>query len=385
MVDPRILTIEEASELSGISSETLRKRCQSGAIIGAENKGKTWLIPISYLFKVTVNKPPIPLLWLDTWVILRLTKAVKSDKVGKEEKIWGETIFEKISSLTDQKKILCPEADQGIEIENGGRLVNEARELQAQLSRGITIHYHHAVEELQIQRIMDAYVSKKTEVTLPWKDLFFEDPLKKLGKKKPYIISVHGNPLPRELQERKKTNRSIADDWEAIRLDSNKKKEKFDARLKLEQSARGNMIVKMAALLLAKRIHKKEVTTDELIRAMNIMGRPLSWWERNSKHAEDFFGLVNFYLSDEFKQIPTVDISSNLVSKLVTDHEKIRPSDVMDVNQISAILPYAHYMILDGPMRDKITDKMKLDKKYNTKILRIRDLQRLLEELNNNL
>ncbi len=380
-MDIEYLTIEEASNITGENIETIRKRCQASKIIGAQNKGKTWLIPKSYVFKVKIRKPPIPLLWLDTWVILRLTKAVKSNLATKEEKIWGEEIFDKITTLTDKKKILCPEADQGIEIETGGRLVNEARELQAQISRGVTIYYHQAVEDLQIQRIMKAYAEKKVEAVLPWQDLFFEDPVKEIERNNPYIISVHGNPPKKELEDRKRTSRSVADDWEAIRLESNRKKEKFDVRLQLEQAARGNLIMKFAAFLVAKRIHKKEVSTDELIKAMNIMGKPLAWWKGDGKKAEDLFGLIQFYLSEEFKKIPAIDISSNLVSKLVTDHEKIRPSDVMDVNQISAVLPYAHYMVLDGPMRDKIMYKLKLDKKYQTKILKLKDLPDLLQKL----
>lgn len=378
------LTLEETSKITDENVETLRKRCQAGSILGAQNKGKTWLIPQSYVFKVKVEKTSIPLLWLDTWAIIHLTKAVKTNLVSYEEKAWGEMIFEKITSLTDRKKILCPEADQGIEIETGQRLVKEARELQAQISRGITTHYYHSVEELQIQRVMKAYVDRESEVTLPWDDLLFDDPDEELDKKSPYIISVHGNPPKKELEERKRTNRSIATDWEALRVESNQKKENFNKRLQLELAARGNLIMKTAALLMAKKIHKKQITTDDLIRAMNIMGRPLSWWERDRKQAEDFFGLIKFYLSEEFKKIPAIDVSCSLVSNLVTDHEKIRPSDVMDVNQISAILPYSHYMVLDGPMRDKVTYKLKLDKKYDTQILRLKELPTLLDKLEKN-
>ncbi len=44
-----ILTIVEASKLTGIKIETLKKRCQSNLIPGAIKKGKTWLIPQSSL------------------------------------------------------------------------------------------------------------------------------------------------------------------------------------------------------------------------------------------------------------------------------------------------------------------------------------------------
>ena len=53
----------------------------------------------------------------------------------------------------------------------------------------------------------------------------------------------------------------------------------------------------------------------------------------------------------------------------------------MDVNQISAILPYSHYMVLDGPMRDKIIYKLKLGEKYKTQILRLKELPDLLGKL----
>lgn len=37
----------EAEKISGVSQETLKKRCQSNQITGAVKKGKTWLIPLS--------------------------------------------------------------------------------------------------------------------------------------------------------------------------------------------------------------------------------------------------------------------------------------------------------------------------------------------------
>lgn len=40
-----ILTLTEASKLSGIDEETLKKKCQALQIPGAIKKGKTWLIP----------------------------------------------------------------------------------------------------------------------------------------------------------------------------------------------------------------------------------------------------------------------------------------------------------------------------------------------------
>ncbi len=45
------ITLKEASELSGIGSEALKKRCQEGKIPGALKQGKTWFVPRSEVVK----------------------------------------------------------------------------------------------------------------------------------------------------------------------------------------------------------------------------------------------------------------------------------------------------------------------------------------------
>src|SRR5579872_3253117 len=109
--------------------------------------------------KASITKPPVPILWLDTWFVIDLTKALNNEKsqIGKEN---AEKIFDKVVELTRKKKILCPEGDQGIEIENGGRLVDEARKFQAQLALGVSLDFYAGVEHMQIQRMMEAVIKK---------------------------------------------------------------------------------------------------------------------------------------------------------------------------------------------------------------------------------
>lgn len=46
------ITLNRASELSGIKSDTLKKRCQDGKISGAIKRGKVWLIPKREIIKL---------------------------------------------------------------------------------------------------------------------------------------------------------------------------------------------------------------------------------------------------------------------------------------------------------------------------------------------
>ena len=49
---------------------------------------------------------------------------------------------------------------------------------------------------------------------------------------------------------------------------------------------------------------------------------------------------------------------------------------------ISSILPYAHLIILDKTMANLVTQKLRLDKKYNAKIFSPKQHNLLMEELN---
>lgn len=332
---------------------------------------------------IKIQKPPIPTLWLDTWAIYRLARAIKTNKASDEEKKWAMNIFNRITMLTDQGKMMCPEGDQGLEIRVGGILVDEAEELQVQLSRGVRTHYYKSLEELQIQRVMKATVQGHTEIILPWQDLFIGDPLEKVGKKTSYIVSVKLSQSKTEREKRRRINLSIAKDWERIRKKSRANKEKFTDRLKLEAEGYATAITNMFNYSAKKSLSGKALTTSDLRRFANICGRPLVWWEHytGEENNQSLKELLTFYLSEDFKRIPAIDVHSHLISKLMTDDEKIKQSDAMDVNQISAIMPYAHFMITDGAMRDKLVYKLKLHDKYGTEIIKIEHLEKLLNSL----
>jgi predicted transcriptional regulator len=60
--------------------------------------------------------------------------------------------------------------------------------------------------------------------------------------------------------------------------------------------------------------------------------------------------------------------------------ETIKPSDVMDMRQISAFLPFATYIVLDKSMARKV-EEAKLDERYDVRVFTRRTLPALLDEL----
>lgn len=92
--------------------------------------------------------------------------------------------------------------------------------------------------------------------------------------------------------------------------------------------------------------------------------------------------VVDFYNTDYYFDLPFVDIQSKLFAERLCGNESLKKSDQNDIDNISCFLPYVNYMLPDKAMGDKI-GKHKIDKKYNTKIIRIGDLNSIIKQIKN--
>jgi hypothetical protein len=331
--------------------------------------------------KRIITKPPIPILWIDTWFVIDITKAISGEKsqIGKEN---AEKIFDKVVSLTRQKKLICPEGDQGIEIEDGGRLVEEARKFQAQLSQGTSLQFWGGLEHIQIQEMMKAVVEKSETVEFRWDDIFSRDPIQEIDRKEPFIVSVNFDPSEEELKKRQGINKSIAQDWEAIRKEAIKRKESYSSRLELEFGGKADAIEHVMFRLAKKTVLKQEISTDEYSQAIAVVGSSLAWWETYSGKQDALKEVLAFYRSPEYRLIPFADVSTRLLSELTTGNEEIHPSDVMDIHQIATVLPYATYIVADKRIRNRIESKKTgLAKDYPVTFLKWQEVLPLLEKL----
>jgi hypothetical protein len=134
--------------------------------------------------------------------------------------------------------------------------------------------------------------------------------------------------------------------------------------------------------LLKKTLYKGVMNTtptkEEMMQQFGILGTPLAYWQVAG--GVGFDDMYEFYGSPYYLRLPSVEISLELVTQKVIAGEPIKPSDVMDINNISALLPYCTHMVLDRSMINATT-KLKLDERYGTQLLRLRDLGGVLDAL----
>lgn len=57
--EDKVITVEEAAEITGEAASTWRNRANRGEVPGARKMGKTWLLPVSSLRMMGVEVPPI--------------------------------------------------------------------------------------------------------------------------------------------------------------------------------------------------------------------------------------------------------------------------------------------------------------------------------------
>lgn len=327
--------------------------------------------------KIIIEKSSIPLIWIDTSIIIKMAKLKLKEKISEEEKGRIRYLYDIIGNEVNKKKLLCPGADQQEEIEIGGRLENECREIQTQLSLGIKMQHRQGIEDFLIAKFMKAYIDKVREINLCYKNLFHGDPIKELEEalSRPFIISVHLPTAPGVLNRSKKSKIDLPVELEKLR------KEKIAAGITFEQEREVEFKGLLEASLELKRRLIEKLINNEPIDVWDFLGAEVMLnyerlWEIYKGQPPGLQGLVQFFLSDYFKQIPQVEIICSLYAKILTSTTPIKPGDSMDIKQIATILPVFDLVITDKSMENHIKS-LNYHKKYNTTVLALRDFKEI--------
>ncbi len=333
--------------------------------------------------RVRHEKVPIPLLWLDTWIFIRLARA-RAGEISGSDAAKLTRLGELLIAMRDQRKLIVPETGHDIEIEAGGHLVEETRRVMTQVSLGVSTHFRVG-RDSQIYRGLRAFAAREIEFDLPWREIFTEDPLEEIARAGP-LIRVDLNTSAADLADHRRANEDLARRLEMLRLDCRARAETFDARLRVELRGVIDAVLQLARDLHGKVARGEPADPDEWIRYSVEVGR---WVETLHEHLtaastagdDKFADLVRFYESPWWTELPAIRIMCELYAIKLTGGEPIRASDVQDMEQIAVLLPFAEAMVLDRAMADKVR-RLRLDSRYGTEIIAgIDDLLVWLEAL----
>lgn len=328
---------------------------------------------------VSIVESPKPILWLDTHIVIRMTKAKLGERIGDDLKRYL-SFYEKIFSLVCDGRIICPIAEQGEEISHGRSLEKPCYELQLALSRGVQFRHGEEIRSIQRKKAMLCFLHREKEICLSYVDCFDEDPCTEVQKTLGFIIGVYGKQGNQVLNKEIETKKRMVEVCNSLKKFINNSGIKYHEQFEREQ--KGLLQALMQIIDDWRRIYAKhlEPTLSDVEHYL-LLSRLLSEWEQCGGEAGDIAGLITFLASDEYKILPHVDISSMLWAKLLVNSGDVASGDSMDIYQLSTVIPFCKYVISDRKMRN-ILHELGVDNKYNTSIYCMHDYKKLIEELN---
>ncbi len=309
--------------------------------------------------EVNIIRSSLKVLWIDT------------------SRIWNldMSVWKKIAKLIVEGKIIVVDTGQFaemIERYSGSTPLNEKSKTTLEIYRAIVDGYialdHVTFQSRQNKIAMEAFVKGEDKVEYSFSGLF-DDLLQSLA---PTFDQLNEQGLSKVGTPRafKVLSPDIVGDWKTHRQDARIKKQTL--RLRQEQEILGMHDALLSTMKGTDAVKKK-----------NLVDHYLRKWKRASGNS-DPNQMLEFFKSKYYKSIPYINIYSWIISDLITGEEDPRDSDYFDAIMISMMLPYADFMLIDGSMRNRIVDKLKLVKPkgvYDCKLITLPELGKILDSL----
>lgn len=323
--------------------------------------------------ELIIKKSPVPILWIDTSVIIRMTKIRMGRKTGRDDED-ERYLYNTIFRLVREGKLICTQGDQQEEILKDGR---ECLETQLSLSLGFSFLDRSVIKEKQLYKAMDAFVNRSKAIVIDYKDVFSSDPSHLLSGDQNLIVGVFENPTKTKIEKLIEDKRSLVDEINQLKIASDATKIRFSKQLIEEK--KGDL---QAYLLIREQLNefmagdlvpsKKQINQFiDIVRIYKMLSNK-GWSEEK---------YIDFLDSDEWKIMPACDITAQLYSLLMTLYGEIDSGDPMDINHLAVALPFCQYVICDKKMRNLIKE-LGLNKKYDVSVFYSGDVKELIGCLN---
>jgi hypothetical protein len=329
--------------------------------------------------KVICEKPKLPTLWLDTSVIIKLTKVERGEKLQQVEVERLTRLRTLVQELVPAGKLIFPQSDQEEEYV-AKRLDPEIHRDFLGLSLGISMKHRQGVFDWQAQLGMDAYVKNADAITVGVDAFFHGDPVEELEKarQRAFVIGAHPLRLPDILARRDAANVKVMETWEQLRQEFFAKKVTYEQQLEAEKSGYADALaykVEEWEKKLAQGVHDFWAFMD--VEGF-LMFRVI--WKEIGGQPEGLKGVHAYFCSDYHNELPTPKIGNQLGADLLTGNAAIQSGDVMDVGLLSIAIPVCHYVVTDKRQCDRIK-RRGIDKEWGTEVYSMSDIDGLFERM----
>src|SRR5215472_1531045 len=328
---------------------------------------------------VKFEKPALPTLWLDTSVVIKLTKLEKGEALQDIEVQRCKHLRSLVHDLTLSGKLLCPESDQEEEYA-AERMDDDISGMFAGLSLGISLAHRQGIYDQHVFKGMEAYAKNLETIFLPSRTYFHGDPVRRLeeARRERFIVSIAPLKSPEILRRRAKSKNNVSQGWERLRRELVARGQTYEAQLAVEQRGDAYAIYESVRKFETSLISSRPDFWGYMATAGPLHYR--HYWLTLKGEPPDWKGVFRFFASSYFAELPIPYISSRLIAELLTGNESIAPSDPMDVDLLSVALPVADHVLTDRRMELRVK-KLGLDAKCGTEVYSMSTIDTLFDRL----
>lgn len=328
---------------------------------------------------VVCQKPALPTLWLDTSVIIKLTKIARGEALQQIEVERLTRLRNLIEELSSAGRLLCPQADQEEEYV-AQRLDKEVHGDFLVLSSGIRLRHRQGIFDYQVQLGMRACVEKAPQIILPADMFFHHDPVEELQRARKRIFLIGTNPFSDDelIARQAAAKLEVQRLWEELRQQFVTEKKTYEQQLADEEHGYGDALIQKLHEFEENLAHGRSDFWD----FMGVQGALFYklYWKELDAEPPGVQGLHKFFHSRYFNNLPIARIHSQLGADLLTGNQPILPGDMMDVEHMGVAIPVAHWVLTDKKMADRIK-KLGIDAEWKTEVFSMADSETLFERL----
>ena len=340
--------------------------------IGSLPEGRAKKAVRRRLSMVRGERPPLPVLYLDTPVIENIIRHSLGERLSEPVATGSKALYEETKTLVKSGKLICPENSSHREaLQMGGTQSRKGLDIMRTLSEGLSFRHSQSIEDFQIFRALRGFISDNGPVDYRkfWQDAFEKKTVNTVMKRH-FSIVFNGFPAPAE-----KPGAAVSPQVEPeslftrlrIRHDKASLKNEQQLQQKSARHLRDLARLGMRYLSMMGEVDKRHL---EGFWAGQRIDLPLALWKYCGGNPEDLQGLLSFFESEHFRDVPAMKIKQDMWNTLSMDRAEGlgRATGHADVNVLSAVLPYTDVMILGSNMTDVIRGKLGFDSKFDTEI-----------------
>jgi len=330
--------------------------------------------------KVTSEKPSVPTLWVDTSVVIKLTKIARGEALQAIEIERLTRLQELVRELGEGGKLLCPRADQEEEYV-AGRFEKDVHGDFLVLSLGVALRHRQGVFDYQAQLGMKAYVQQSDTITVPLLAYFHSDPVKELEEARHRAMLIGVNPFKDSeiLARRNAAKAEVQRVWENLRHEFVAQKRTYEEQLREEQRGYADAM----AQKVEEFQHKvRSGIAPDFWEFMGVEGflMFISYWKELGGKPPGLQGVHRYFCSSYFNELPVARIREQLGADLLTGNQPILTGDMMDVELLSVAIPVSHFVLTDKRMSERIK-RRGIDKDWGTEVYSMADIDGLFGKL----